>query len=403
MRKRQTLLVLGASNYQCNLIQRAKQRGIRVVVVDWSAKNPGHALAEESHVESTTDVSAVLKIARQSKVHGIISPATDVAVETQAIVADKLGLFGPPPRAARLLTSKSAFFDHLDTLGFAVPPFEIITSHSIPNALEKIISRLWVVKPDDSSGSKGITLIDDSGDLAAAVARALEHSRSGRALAQHYEAGFQGTVEGCILNGEIAFSFVTERHLPPPPVVATAGHTVPSSLTAKQINRLLEDVRKLLTSLGILNSVFDADFVWSGDSPKFLELTPRLGGNSLSQLAHYHCGVSIEDMAIDLALTGTTSVFHRPPYAGTSKVVLLHSDEGGRLEYDPTCLSAALAIDGVKRVVLDLDPGSGVSAFSNGRHRFGEIIGQGLTPEDADAAIDAARTALKLRTVPPPA
>jgi biotin carboxylase len=393
-----TLLVLGASNYQCNVIRRAQWRGIRVVVVDWSAENPGHAIADESHVASTTDVSRVLRIARQSKIDGIIAPATDVAVETQAVVAAELGLFGPPPSAARLLTSKSAFFDYLKELGFAVPPFDTFAPHSLPDGFAQISSPC-VVKPDDSSGSKGVTLVSDSADLAPAVAIALQHSRSGRALAQHYEAGFQGTVEGCLLKGEIVFSFVTRRHLPPLPVVATAGHTVPSGLSPQQTERILEDVRHLLTSLGIFDSVFDADFVWSGNGPKFLELTPRLGGNSLSQLVHYHCGVSIEDMAIDIALTGTASVIDRPPYAGTSKVVLLHSNEGGRLEYDPTRLAAALAVGGVKQVVLDLDPGTKVSPFSNGRHRFGEIIAQGPTPKDADAAIERARLALELRIV----
>lgn len=393
-----TLLVLGASNYQCNVIRRAQERGIRVVVVDWSAENPGHAIADESHVASTTDVSRVLHIARHSKINGIIAPATDVAVETQAVIAEQLGLFGPPAATARLLTSKSAFFHYLEKVGFAVPSFVTITSDSLPTEFGHIPSPC-VVKPDDSSGSKGVALVSDSANLAPAVAMALHHSRSGKALVQHYEAGLQGTVEGCILNGEIGFLFVTRRQLPPLPALATAGHTVPSGLSPQQTQRIFEDVKQLLTSLNIFNSVFDADFVWSADGPKFLELTPRLGGNSLSQLVRYHCGVSIEDMAIDIALTGTTAVNDRPPYGGTSKVVLLHSDEGGRLEYNPTALPTALAVDGVQRVILDVDPGTTVSPFANGRHRFGEIIAQGTTPQDAEAAIERALAALELRIV----
>ncbi|OBH58703.1 hypothetical protein A5686_23665 [Mycobacterium sp. E2479] len=396
MPKPQTLLVLGASTYQCHLIHRARQRGIRVVVVDAYADNPGHEIADESHVVSTTELNDVLRIAKDSEIDGIISPATDVAVTTQAIVADELGLFGPRPSAARILTSKSAFFDYSRELGFAVPQFDCLTSYA-PSEVYLPPSPVCVVKPDDSSGSKGVTLVSDPARLTSAIELALHHSSSGRALVQHYEAGFQGTVEGCLLNGEIAFSFVTARHIPAPPVLATAGHTIPSGLSPDQTERVLDDVQKLLTSLSIFDTVFDADFVWSGDEPKFLELTPRLGGNSLSQLALYHCNLSLEDLAIDLALTGTASITEQQPYAGTSKVVLLHSRKGGRLEYDPGRLPAAGKVEGVKRIVLDWDPGKMVSPFMNGRHRFGEIIAQGMTTEAADAAIEQACTTLDLR------
>jgi len=400
MAKRQTLLVLGASNYQCPVILRAKQRDLRVIVADWTAQNPGHAIVDESHVVSTTDISDVLQIATDSNVDGIISPGTDVAVPTQAFVANELGLFGPPPAAARILTSKSAFFDYLRELDFPVPRFDTFTCHS-PEIAFAPQSAKCVVKPDDSSGSRGVTVVSEPAHFAPALRRALQHSRSGRAVVQHYEVGFQGTAEGCLLGGEIRFSFITQRRLPKSPMVATAGHTMPSGLSPHQTERILDDVTTILTSLSILDTVFDADFVWSGDEPKFLELTPRLGGNSLGHLARYHCDVSLEDMAIDLALTGATSAAagESRPYGGTSKVVLLHSDEGGRLVYDPTRLPAAREVDGVRRLVLDCDPGKVVAPFANGRHRFGEIIAQGPTAEAADAAIDRALATLALRIV----
>ena len=239
-------------------------------------------------------------------------------------------------------------------------------------------------------------MVSEPAHFAPALQRALQHSRSGRAVVQHYEVGFQGTAEGCLLGGEIRFSFITQRCLPKSPMVATAGHTMPSGLSPHQTERILDDVKTILTSLSILDTVFDA-----GDEPKFLELTPRLGGNSLGHLARYHCDVSLEDMAIDLALTGATSAagVESRPYGGTSKVVLLHSDEGGRLVYDPTRLTAAREVDGIRRLVLDCDPGKVVAPFVNGRHRFGEIIAQGPTAEAADASIDRALATLALRIV----
>ncbi|CAN5923645.1 hypothetical protein BH11MYX4_BH11MYX4_04620 [soil metagenome] len=104
-----SLLVLGASRYQLEVIQKAKDLGYRVVTTDNVPGNPGHTVADQSFVVDTTDLDQVLEIARREQVIGVVAPCTDVAVPTAAHVSDALGLCGIPFQSARSLTSKLLF------------------------------------------------------------------------------------------------------------------------------------------------------------------------------------------------------------------------------------------------------------------------------------------------------
>src|SRR4051794_19514480 len=104
-----TLLVLGASVHQLDVITRARARHLRVAVADNVPENPGHGLADVSYLVDTTDVDAIDAVARAEHVDGVIAACTDVAVPTAAAVSARLGLPGVDPAAAALVTSKLAF------------------------------------------------------------------------------------------------------------------------------------------------------------------------------------------------------------------------------------------------------------------------------------------------------
>ena len=114
-------MVLAASIYQVPAIEAAKELGYRVVTTDNAPSNPGHALADASHVVDTTDLPGVLALAVAERIDGIISPGTDVAVETAAFVAERLGLPGPGTEAARTFTQKRLFRDFLRRAGLPCP------------------------------------------------------------------------------------------------------------------------------------------------------------------------------------------------------------------------------------------------------------------------------------------
>ena len=78
------VLLLGGSHFQVPSVKTAKQLGYYVITCDYLPNNPGHKYADEYHNVSTTDKEAVLKLAKELKIDGIVCYASDPAAPTAA-------------------------------------------------------------------------------------------------------------------------------------------------------------------------------------------------------------------------------------------------------------------------------------------------------------------------------
>ena len=104
--------------------------GHRVITLDNRPENPGHREADKSYNIDTTDLDAVLEVARREHIGGVIAACTDVAVPTAAFVARELHLVGPPLDSARIVCSKIRFREFLGKHDFPVPRnFPIDSGH----------------------------------------------------------------------------------------------------------------------------------------------------------------------------------------------------------------------------------------------------------------------------------
>ena len=77
---RPVLLVLGAGRHQAPLIQRAEERGVRTVAVDYYQDSPGKRIASHAELADALDVAAVREIALRHRVDGVTTVGTDQAV-----------------------------------------------------------------------------------------------------------------------------------------------------------------------------------------------------------------------------------------------------------------------------------------------------------------------------------
>src|SRR5690554_3072652 len=171
------VLFLGGAPTQIPPIKYALEQGHEVITLDYLPENPGHKLAHQYYNISTTDKEAVLEVARAEKINGIVAYASDPAAPTAAYVAEKMGLPGNPYESVEILARKDLFRNFLAKHNFNVP-----RSKAFYNEDE---ARLWLdeigvpafVKPVDSSGSKGVTHLQNTEDFHAAFEHALKFSR----------------------------------------------------------------------------------------------------------------------------------------------------------------------------------------------------------------------------------
>lgn len=390
-----TLLVLAASTYQISAIKTAKRLGYRVITADNVPSNPGHAFADASFNIDTTDADAVVAMAEQQAIDGVLAPGTDVAVVTAAIVAERLRLPGPSAAAARVLTDKQAFRKFLSDSGKACPLVmsSVESSAFAPLALT---GRRWLLKPNRSSGSKGVFIVRSSDEIAARLAETRSFSVDAQVILEEFIEGSQHTCEGVLRHGEIALALITDRDTASDPHTATTGHRVPSRLTEAQQDIAHREILAVFAALQVSDGPFDCDFVMDAGRAVLIEATPRLGGNSLSQLFETSLGVDLVAYAVSHACGDHTAL---PPMRAPSPaaVVILGVEHTGRLNWDISQLDRLKHEPWVRVLTVDFPRGSLVQAFVNGRQRVGEALVTGANRAELDDHLIELKRRLDLR------
>lgn len=389
-----SVLVLAASVYQLDAIRTAIRLGYRTVTVDNRPANPGHAMADACYDVDTTDLAGVLDVARRERVDGIISPCTDVAVPTAAYVAGQLGLPGVPYASTLVTCSKVRFREFLGSEGFACPKAIPIDAAFVPP--DGLFDRRWVIKPNRSSGSKGVLIVDSAPALAASLASSLAFDPEGRGVLEECVEGHHGTCEGFLCDGRIEFSLLLDRETAAPPYVATHGHRVPTSLPDPDVRRTLGTIDAVLARLGIVDGPFDCDFVVRRDDVVLLEISPRLGGNSIAPLLRVSTGVDLTEASIRAAC-GESPAFPPSVAVQPAGLALLGAARSGALAYDADAVARLRGQPWVHHLEFDVEPGAPVEPFIDGRRRVGEALVTGATRAEVDARVDELRREIDIR------
>ena len=200
------LLILGGTHFQIPAIEYAHSRGYYVITCDYLPDNPGHRLADEYHNVSTTDKEAVLALARELNIDGILCFASDPAAPTAAYVSEQMGLAGNTLSAVQTFGEKHLWRKFLAEHGFNTPKAKSYST------IEEVDTAEWhypvMVKPIDSSGSKGVTKVERGEDLASAFAYALSFSRAKHIIIEEFVERVGAQIGGDGFYGEERLDFV---------------------------------------------------------------------------------------------------------------------------------------------------------------------------------------------------
>ena len=288
------ILILGGSFAQLPFIEEAKKRGYYTILVDYLNDNPGQKYVNEYFNLSTTDKEAVLQLALRVKPDIVYSYASDPAAPTVAYVADKLGLeYANNPNSVNILGEKNKFKEFLKLNGFNIPEYIIIDSTDFNiEELEKL--RLpFFIKPTDSSGSKGVSLVISLDDVQQALENALTFSRNKVLIAEEYIDTDWKQIHGDIFieNGEIIFSHLGDHHFD-----IEKGSFVPYSTSwpsvysEKDLKRICNDIKKVLDLLEFGNGPINVEARIKDDKIYLMELGPRNGGNFVPLISEISTG-----------------------------------------------------------------------------------------------------------------
>ncbi|MCU4435046.1 ATP-grasp domain-containing protein [Acinetobacter bereziniae] len=330
------ILFLGAAPSQVPPIKYAKSQGYYVITCDYLPDNPGHKLADEYHNVSTTDKDAVLDLALNLKIDGIVAYASDPAAPTAAYVAEKMGLPGNPYESVLILARKDLFRAFLKENGFNVPRSE--SFYNLSDAMRWLdqISVPAFIKPVDSSGSKGVTEIYDKKDLESAFNYALKFSREKKVVVEEkiVKQGYQVAGDGFIVNGKLAFRCWADEHFDKLcNGLVPIGQTFPTSHNENLLIDAHKETQRLLNLLNMKTGALNFDFLFSEDGKfYFLELGPRNGGCLIPEVVKYATGIDLIKATVDAALGLDCSYVTQTNVKGFWSSYMVHSLTDGAFD-----------------------------------------------------------------------
>lgn len=332
----QKILLLGGSAQQVVAIETAKQLGYYTVLCDFLQDNPGQYHADKFYLVSTTDKDAVLHVAQTEKIDGVLAYASDPAAPTAAYVAEKMGLPTNPSVAVETLCNKDLFRAFLEQNSFHTPRSHGYTTKQDALADMPDYHLPVIMKPVDSSGSKGVTVVREAEDVSAAIDFAFSFSRSKRIIVEEFiEKSHDYLIGGdlFVVDGEVVLWGLLNCHRDPHvnPLVPV-GKSYPPCLKKTNLEEVKRTLQEMVKALGIRFGAMNVELVVDNAGHVYpIDIGPRNGGNMIPELLRLIFDVNVVEMSIQAAMGKPIDV-HPNQKAAYYATHNLHSDRNGTFQ-----------------------------------------------------------------------
>ena len=392
-------MLLGGIRYLLPVIKAAHEQGYYVITADYIPDNIAHKYSDEYVNVSIIDKEAVLRVAREKQIDGIMSFGVDPGVVSASYVQQQMGLpsFGPY-ESVEILQNKDKFRAFLTEHGFNVPKAKGYTNAEDAMADANQWEYPIIVKPTDAAGSKGVTRVDEPSQLKAAVEYAFEKSLSGHIIIEDFieKQGCSSDTDSFSEDGKLKFvSFCAQRFdLNATNPYTPAAYSWPSTFTKEQEAYLTSEIQRLITLLGMKTNVYNIETrVGTNGKPYIMELTPRGGGNRLCEMLRYATGVDMITAMTRYIVGDSVPAIEQKPYNGHWAEIILHADESGtfeRLEISKDLPAEVVEED------LWVKKGDTVKSFEGANDAIGTLVLKFQSEDELEKAITNQREWLKV-------
>lgn len=370
-------MLLGGIRYLLPVIKTAHEQGYYVITADYLPDNIAHKYSDEYVNVSIIDKEAVLKVAQEKHIDGIMSFGVDPGVVSAAYVQEKMGLpsFGPYESVC-ILQNKDRFRAFLKEHGFNVPKAK--GYDNIKDALSDrdCFDYPVIVKPTDSAGSKGVSRVDDASQLKTAIEHAFEKSLLGHVIIEDFieKQGCSSDTDCFSEDGQLKFVSFNAQHFDVKAAnpYTPAAYTWPSTYTKEQEAYLTSEIQRLITLLGMMTNIYNIETrIGIDGKPYIMELTPRGGGNRLCEMLQYATGVDMITAMTRYIVGDSVPKIEQKPYNGHWAEVILHADKNG--VFDHLEIGNALCAEIVEKD-LWTEKGNMVESFEGANNAIGTLV-----------------------------
>ena len=388
-----TIMILGASILQLPAIQKAVEMGLKVIALDMNPDAIGFSVPGViQEVISTIDIDGAINAAKKHRIDGVMTLATDMPMRTVAAVAEKCGLIGLSVDSAIKATDKAAMREALKKEGVPIPGFVCVTNEDEYIAATKLFENTIIVKPADSSGSRGVVLVERGLQDLEAYRYAKAFSRNGRVVVEEYMVGKEVSVETLAIGGKVHVIQITDKMTTGAPHFVEIGHTQPSRLDDNTKSQIANLAISANAAIGIKDGPSHTEIIVTSGGPKIVELGARLGGDCITtHLVPLSTGIDLVKACINIALGEEPDI--ETVFSKGAAIRYFKQRSGIVQSID---ITEAEKSDGVKQISIVHGTGERITDIIDSGSRMGFVITQGQDANDAARKADKALERIKV-------
>ena len=378
------IMILGASILQLPAIEKAKEMGLDVIAVDMNPEAIGFEVTGiKKEIISTIDIPAIIEAAKRHQIDGIMTLATDMPMRSVAAVAREMDLIGIDEDTALKATNKAEMRKALQLGGVSIPKFFKVSNENEYKEAVKQFTVPFIVKPADSSGSRGIFEVVDITNqelIKKAYEYCKPYSKVGDVLVEEYMNGPEVSVETLAVDGVCHVIQITDKLTTGAPHYVEMGHSQPTRLNEKIADKISEIAKAANKAIGIKNGPSHTEIIVTSEGPKIVELGARLGGDNITtHLVPLSTGVNMVECCIKIALGEKPDIEAKWSKGAAIRYFEQHAGIVNNIEG----IEEAKRIDGVWQISIVHGVGEKVTEVSSSGARMGFVIAQDTDAETA--------------------
>lgn len=280
--QKKSILIIGGGEIGLNQIRIAKKIGFNVIVTDINPDAPGLKEADVSVNISGTDIKALVIFALENKEKYNISAVycgNDFGLLSVECIKQVLNLPHNSIETAIRCINKKLMKDCWIRDGIPTPEGYLINSlDDAKIAIEKL-GLPAIIKPADSSGSQGVSLIENKDDLPYVIQEAFKRTSFEFILMEKFIDGTHHDVNGFFYNKKFYKCGVFDRYFTPFPYCVPIYGFYPSNLSIEIINKIYKITESAAKSIGIVDGPVKADLVLANNKLYIFEISNRFHGD----------------------------------------------------------------------------------------------------------------------------
>jgi len=325
MKEQKKAIVLGGTTPHVALVNKLKERGYYVILIDYLLNPPAKKVADEHIRESTLDQEKVLEISKDRNADLVISSCIDQANSVCCYVAEKLGLPHPYSYKTSLDVTNKGLMKKV-FIENGIPTSAYTITNSVDSIDWEKIAYPAVVKPVDCNSSKGVHRVDSDDETRLRVAEAIELSRTGTAIIEGFNQGTEIQVDCISISSCVKVMMTRQKQKNVAEgnamVLQSYGSIFPAPLSDELKRQVQNIAEKIAQAFNLCNTPFFYQAVVTDAGIQVLEFAPRVGGGMSSYVLKAFANYDAVENVIDSFLGKPISVEPREQTSFHSTIIL---------------------------------------------------------------------------------